>query len=337
MIFIAKSEASIFYEASYSNDNSLFLSLNGDNFFITDGRYTEEASKSIRNCELVDARDVVKAAVIILKKNRVKKLFIDPSEWSLEEFDKLGSFARIEKRKGLLCQKRAIKSDAEIEKLKNAVKIASNAFDSFAGFLKKNGLGKTEFELNWSAKEILSEFGTRELSFDPIVAIDANSSLPHAKPSEQKLELGSSLLFDAGVRVDGYCSDRTRTICFDGNFEFGYKQKFSSKKMQKVYETVLKAHDEAIKKARVGMRASELDKIARDVIDNAGFGKEFVHSLGHGVGIEIHEYPTISARSQTVLEEGMVFTIEPGIYIPKVGGVRIEDMVVMRNYGVEIL
>ena len=337
MVFIAASEASVFYEASYSNDNSLFISLAGDNYLLTDGRYIEEAKNLAKNCYIIEARDIVKKAVEILKKNRVKKFFIDPSEWTIGQFEKLGNFARIEQKKGLLTQKRAIKTAEELVKIKKAVKAGEEAFAHFAEFVRFGKPDRSEFELSWKAKEILSDRGMRPLSFEPIVAIDANSSLPHARASDKKLKLGSLLLFDAGVKLDGYCSDRTRTAYFDTNFNFEYKQTFGSKKPQSIYDTVLKAHDEAIKQAKVGMKACELDKIARDIIDKAGYANEFVHSLGHGVGIEIHEYPTISTKSQTILEEGMVFTIEPGIYLPEIGGVRIEDMVIMRKDGVEVL
>jgi len=337
MVYLAKSEASIFYEASYSNDNSLFLSINGDNFFITDGRYIEESIKNTKNCEVVESRDVVKKAKEILRSKKVKKIFIDPLEWSIDEFDKLDHLIRIEKRKGLLSKKRAVKTLEEIAKIKKAVEIGKSAFDKFAVFIRENGFGMSEKELNWKAKEILSSLGENELSFEPITAIDANSSLPHARVTDTKLKKESVLLFDAGVKVNGFCSDMTRTACFDDNFHFGYEQKFKSKQMQRIYDIVLKAHDDAIFTAKPGMKAKELDKIARDIIERAGYAKEFVHSLGHGVGIEIHEYPTVSAKSETILEEGMVFTVEPGIYLPGIGGVRIEDMVVMKSGGAELL
>jgi len=150
-------------------------------------------------------------------------------------------------------------------------------------------------------------------------------------PTSKKLKKGDLLLFDAGVKYKRYCSDRTRTAYFDGTIEFKYKQKFKSKKIQKAYDTVLKAHDVAIKKARSGMKAKEIDRLARDVVEKAGFGKYFVHSTGHGVGLDIHEMPYISKTSDTIIEDGMVFTIEPGIYIEDSFGIRIEDMVVMKN------
>jgi len=143
-------------------------------------------------------------------------------------------------------------------------------------------------------------------------------------------------VFDAGVKFQRYCSDRTRTACFNKAFSFSIKQNFSNQKIQKIYDTVLKAHDMAIKKAKVGMRAKELDAIAREVIQNAGFGKYFVHSLGHGVGLDVHEYPFLNKKSDFILEENMVFTIEPGIYIENEFGIRIEDMGALTKDGFEV-
>jgi Xaa-Pro aminopeptidase len=337
MNFIAYSEASVFYEASYSNDNSLFLSIDGENFFLTDGRYTQEAKAQAKNCEVIEERDIIKSAKEIIKKKRISKLFIDPSEWTLEQFSRLERATKIVQRKGLLREKRAIKTPLEIEKLRESVKIGTEAFDEFARFICAEGIGKSEQELFWQAKSILSGRGKRELSFEPIVAIDENGSLPHARPTDKTLKNGSSLLFDAGVRVDGYCSDRTRTAFVGENTSFEIAQKYKNAELQKIYDTALKAHDEAIKQAKVGMKASELDGIARKIIGEAGYGKQFIHSLGHGVGIEIHEYPTISTRSDTILQEGMIFTIEPGIYIEGLVGVRIEDMVVLTSDGAQIL
>jgi Xaa-Pro aminopeptidase len=134
---------------------------------------------------------------------------------------------------------------------------------------------------------------------------------------------------DAGLKYKRYCSDRTRTVYADENFRFKTKQKFGRKKIQKAYDTVLKAHDNAIAEARSGMKAKEVDALTRDLIDKAGFGEYFVHSTGHGVGLDIHEMPYISTKSDTIIEDGMVYTIEPGIYIPGEFGIRIEDMVAM--------
>lgn len=337
MTYIAKSEASIFYEVSYSNDNSLLLSINGIKTLITDGRYIEEASCMSLDCSIIESRDTIKKAIDIIKHKKIKKIFLDPSEWNVEEFSKLEKHIKVEKRQGLLTKKRVIKNSNEIDILKQAAKIGATAFDTFADYLKFEGIGKSEQELNWKAKEILSNYGAKELSFEPIVAIDSNSSLPHAKPTNKRLSQDSLILFDAGVKHFGYCSDRTRTSSYNSCINFNYNQQFKSQELQKIYDTVLMAHDKAIELARPGMKACELDSIARAIISSNGYGDKFVHSLGHGVGIEIHEYPAVSSKANDVLCEGMVFTIEPGIYIPKLGGVRIEDTVVMNKSGVEVL
>jgi Xaa-Pro aminopeptidase len=143
------------------------------------------------------------------------------------------------------------------------------------------------------------------------------------------LHRGDLLLVDAGLKYRRYCSDRTRTVYTEKGFTFDTDQNFKSKKTQKAYDTVLKAHDYAIEKARSGMKAKKIDALARNIISKAGFGDYFVHSTGHGVGLDIHEMPYISTRSNTSIEDGMVFTIEPGIYIPGEFGIRIEDMVAM--------
>ena len=142
---------------------------------------------------------------------------------------------------------------------------------------------------------------------------------------------------DAGLKFQRYCSDRTRCAEIDGNISFSKKQSFHDSRRQKVYDTVLKAQEASIKAVRAGVKASDIDRAGREVIDKAGFGKYFIHSTGHGVGLDIHEEPFISKKSETLIEEDMIFTIEPGIYLPDSFGVRIEDMVRVKSDGVEIL
>jgi len=147
------------------------------------------------------------------------------------------------------------------------------------------------------------------------------------------------LLFDGGIKYKRYCSDRT--VTFGNNLDMvstiQREQKFKKKKYQKIYDIVRKAQEQTIKKARVGMKASDIDKIGRDIITKAGYGKYFVHSTGHGVGLDIHEYPNISTRSDVIIEPNMVFTVEPGIYLPNEFGVRIEDTLVMEDKKAKIL
>jgi len=178
----------------------------------------------------------------------------------------------------------------------------------------------------------MSQSGKLDLSFDPIIAINENAAKPHALPTSKKLKKDDLILVDAGVKYKRYCSDRTCVT--SANFEklsFKREQKFRNKKHQKIYDLVYKAQLNAIENARVGMKACSIDALTRDVIEKAGYGKYFIHSTGHGVGLDIHEFPNINSKSDVIIEDNMVFTIEPGIYLPKEFGVRIEDTVVMKN------
>jgi len=334
---VYKNENALYYECGYSCDNAIFLKVGKDSFFITDGRYEIDAKANIKNSKIVITNSLVLELAKILKKSRVKKIIIDPLEWNLFSFNLLkdNTPTKFKQVDSFSHKKRVIKDDNEIKLLKKAVKLGRDAFKSVA---KEITVGKSEKELNFLAETILRDYGERDLSFEPILAIDENASKPHALPTDKILNKDSLLLFDAGVKYKRYCSDRTRTSFFDGEtLRFNYKQKYKNKTIQKAYDTVLKAHDKAIKKARSGMKASQIDKIARDVIQKAGFGKYFVHSTGHGVGLDIHEMPYISSKSETIIEDGMVFTIEPGIYIEGEFGIRIEDMVYMKNSKAEVL
>ncbi len=340
MNFILKNENAVYYECGFSCDNVIFLKLGSEAFFITDGRYTTEAKENIKNAEVVTSEyDLQKTAREILRKNRVKKLLYDPLDWSVEDFYKLSSKLNcyFKKERNFSQKKRIIKTDKEIELLKKAVKLGEKGFERFGSYLKDEGIGQNEKKLFFKAIEILTMQGELSVSFDPIVAINENAAKPHSLPSEDILKKGDLLLFDAGVKHKRYCSDRTRMTEINDNPHFGIKQNYKDKKRQKIYDTVLKAKDEALKVAKEGIKAKDIDKAAREVIDKAGYGKYFIHSTGHGVGLDIHELPVISKRDETILKENMVFTIEPGIYLPGEFGVRIEDMVTIRNGKGEIV
>lgn len=333
-------ENAIYYECGFSCDNVVFLSLNGDNYFLTDARYTVEAKEFTKNCEVVQSSDFVEDVQKILKKNKIKKIHFDPNDFKLNFYQKLTSNTKttFEPKENFSKLKRIIKTEEEIKLLKKAATIGKDGFKEFAKFIRKNGFNKSENFLHFKAIEKMSNLGKYDLSFDPIVAINKNAAKPHALPTSKKLMLGNLVLVDAGVKYKRYCSDRTCTS--NANFEkFSFKreQTFKSKKHQKIYDIVYKAQLNAINKARVGMKASQIDALTRKVIEKAGYGKYFVHSTGHGVGLDIHEFPNINSKSDVIIEDNMVFTIEPGIYLPNEFGVRIEDTVVMKNGRAEIL
>lgn len=340
MNYILRDENAIYYECGYSSDNALFLCLGSEKWLITDSRYTTEAKEQVRGAEVVESSDLLKAARTLLRSHNVLKVIFDPKDWSvfsLEELKKRLPHLYFLPKPDFSHKKRMIKSSEEIKLLKRAVELGSEGFDKFAEYIQSYGLGDKEKRLHFEAKASLSHEGEYDLSFDPIVAINGNAAKPHALPTDIELKPEDLLLVDAGLKYKRYCSDRTRTVFVGDGINFNINQKFSSKKVQKAYDLVKKAHDTAIEKARAGMTGTQIDHLAREVIENGGMGDYFVHSTGHGVGLDIHEMPYISARSQTVVEDGMVFTIEPGVYLPGEFGIRIEDMVVMREGKVEVL
>jgi len=328
-----KDENAIYYECGYSCDNALYLSLGSEAYFITDSRYTIEAEEGVIGARVVIDRDLYGVAVKILKRAKVKRVIFDPKEWSVAGFERISSQCKItfEPQLDFSHKRRIIKSSREIKLLAKAVKLGAKAFKVLAKEFSQNGIGQSEYVLTYTAKSILSGYGKYDLSFDPIVAINGNAAKPHAMPTKKRLKNGDLLLVDAGLKYKRYCSDRTRTVEAGEEFKFNTKQRFSKKRIQKAYDTVLKAHDNAIAKVRSGMKAKEVDALTRDIITKAGLGEYYVHSTGHGVGLDIHEMPYISAKSDTTIEDGMVYTIEPGVYIPGEFGIRIEDMVVMRD------
>ena len=219
---------------------------------------------------------------------------------------------------GMVEHLRSIKEPQELELITKAVALADAAFEQAKALIRP---GLTEKEVAWEIEKLLRQGGSEGTPFEIAVASGPNSALPHARPTEKAICSGEPVLIDMGARISGYCSDLSRTFFLgeaDGT-------------LREIYEIVLKAQTTAITGAKSGMNASQVDKLARNVIEQAGYGEDFGHGLGHGVGLVVHELPTIGPASTASLADGMVFTIEPGIYLPGRGGVRIEDMVVLEN------
>ncbi len=340
--FILKNENAIFYECGFSCDNVIYIKIDNASFFITDSRYTTEAKEFVKNTFVIDGGfDLHKKAREILKKYKVKKIIFDPLNWSIDNFKKISSKSSCYflPKINFSQKKRIVKTKEEIKIIKKAVKLGSKGFEKFANFLEKYGENLSEKELFFKASEILTQKGKLKLSFNPIIAINENSAKPHSVATNKKIKDKSLILFDAGIKYKGYCSDRTRVLEWQKNkkLNFSKKQIFQDKQKEKIYNIVLKAQEKAINFAKPGVKTKDIDKVAREVIEKAGFGKYFIHSTGHGVGLDIHELPFVSKRDDTILKEGMVFTIEPGIYIPKNFGIRIEDMLLVTSTNVEIL
>lgn len=331
--YILQNENAVYFECGYSCDNEIFISLGGDNYFITDARYEVEAKLMAKNCEIIISNDLIHEAKKILKKNKIKKIAFDPNDFSFFSYKKIKEHLDIKfiQKPNYSKMKRIIKTNDEIQLISKAMKLGRKGFKRFSEYLHKEGIGENEKHLFFKAKEFMSNEGELDLSFDPIVAINENSAKPHAIPTYKQLSKNDFLLVDAGVKYKRYCSDRTCCTTIHKELNFKRKQSFKKKLEQKVYDIVLKAQETAISKARSGMKASQIDKFARDVIEKAGYGNYFIHSTGHGVGLDIHEYPNINSKSDIILEDNMVFTVEPGIYLNNKFGVRIEDTVVLKN------
>ena len=219
---------------------------------------------------------------------------------------------------------RQVKDDAEVELLTRAVEISDQAFEAVAPRIEA---GVTEEEVAWELEKEMRERGAEALAFDIIVAAGPNGALPHHRAGERPIQEGDAVVIDMGAQYRGYCSDLSRTIAIGEPDEtFG-----------RVYDTVLRAQLASEEAARLGMTGGECDAVARDLIAAEGYGDNFGHSLGHGVGLAVHEYPLVGPNAENELADGMVFTVEPGIYLSGWGGVRIEDMVVMENGRARVL
>ncbi len=219
---------------------------------------------------------------------------------------------------------RIIKEEQEITALRQALMIAEASFTDLLNRLRP---GMTEKELAWMMEQRMRESGAEALSFPTIVAAGPNSALPHAIPGDRKVQAGEPLLFDWGARLNGYCSDISRTVVLgkpDQTFE-------------KIFGIVLEAQRAAIEAIKPGMSSKAVDQIARNYIEEKGYGGKFGHGLGHGTGLAIHEAPRLSPLKDIVLASGMVSTVEPGIYLPEWGGIRLENMIVVRDDGAEVL
>lgn len=334
--YILKDENAVYFECGYSCDNEIFIKFQNRGFFITDSRYAIEARSIITNSEVIESRDIIKSARLLLRSLGVRDMIYNPSDFSYFDFVNLSRDLHINfiAKNEFSKLKRQIKSSLEIEILKEAARLGASKFDELSQAISS---GMSEKTINFKAENIFRDGGNLALSFNPITAINANAAKAHALPLDERIKSNDLLLVDAGVRYQRYCSDRTRTAEFKDGFKFTKEQKFSNSKQNEIYQIVKEAQNLAIKVVKPGVRACDIDAAARDFIAKNGYGECFFHSTGHGVGLDIHEFPIISPKSTTIIEPGMVFSVEPGIYIENEFGVRIEDVVVVTNDGCEVL
>ena len=315
------------------NESSGSLVINQSHaILVTDSRYTTEAEKEARDFEVVTIKkELTEDLPELLSRINTKVLGFEGDflSWKLhgqlkKVLKALSPPVALTPLKGLVEAMREVKDRSEIRAMASSAAMMAKILDEVIPKLKP---GRTEKEIAWEIECLAHDAGADGLAFPSIVASGPNGALPHATPTNRKIRSKESIIFDVGVRLNGYCCDMTRTIFLET----------PGPKFKTIYQTVREAQLAALDKVKPGVQSTQLDSTARDIIRDAGFGDYFGHSLGHGVGLATHEDPRIMSKKSKRLDKGMVCTIEPGIYIPGKGGVRLEEMVVIEQGGPRIL
>lgn len=319
------------YLTGFSGTFGLLVLTQAEQLLFTDSRYTERAKAEAPEVEVREFKgNWAERLGEELKALGIRRLGLNSRTISLHDYNLLKEKApevELVPLEGPVERLRLRKDEEEIERIRRAVELTDRAFEHALEFVKP---GLTEREVAWELEKFMRENGSEGIAFPFIVATGSNSALPHATPGERRLERGGLLLLDIGARCDGYCADLTRMIALGK----------PSKKQLQVYRVVRQAQEAALSGIKAGMNGLEADKLAREVIQAAGFGDHFGHGLGHGVGLAVHEGPRLSPLAdpkKDILEPGMVVTIEPGIYLVGEFGVRIEDLTIVRDGGLEVL
>ncbi len=301
-----------------SSDGFLIVSADRS-IFITDGRYIEAAEKQVSNSEVVLLGKTYPQIAEALKNMGCTHLLVESTRMTVSTYNSLKGVLKTTKISTdttldtLINTLRSIKTEAEVENIIKAQRIAEEAFNNILKFIKP---GVTEREIALELDFYMLRNGGEALSFETIAVSGKNSSMPHGVPSDKIVENGDFITMDFGTMINGYHSDMTRTVAVG----------FATDEMKNVYDTVLKAQINCLNNIKAGVSCKDGDELARTVIRDAGYGQYFTHSTGHGVGVEIHEFPNLSPASTSILQVGNIVTVEPGIYIPEKFGVRIEDM-----------
>ncbi|OLS41428.1 Xaa-Pro peptidase family protein [Bacillus sp. MRMR6] len=334
--FITSTENVFYLSGFYTTPHERLLALvvfqEEEPFLVCPGMEIHDAKRSGWAHEIIGFSDIDQPWDLIMRaiKNRIKvvnKVSIEKEHMNVERYEQLSrlfpqavSVSAEEKLRTL----RMIKDEKELKIIEEACALADYAIEVGCSEITE---GKTELDILNAVEFALKKKGVTEMSFSTMVLTGVNAASPHGNPGQTKIKKGDLVLFDLGVVVDRYCSDITRTVAYG---DINDKQK-------EIYDTVLKAQLAAIEASVPGAAAAEVDQTARKIISDAGYGEYFPHRLGHGLGISVHEYPSLTETNPLVIEAGMVYTIEPGIYVPEVAGVRIEDDVFITGDGAKVL
>ena len=323
-IFISNGENRRYVSGFVSTAGYLLVTQN-EAVICTDFRYTEQAAQQAPGWRVDRIGGKSDWLANLVNEFEIKTLGFEADDMTvgtLERFKKAlkenDATPELKPTSGIGVDLRAYKDAGELELLQRAIDIGDKAFEETAAQLT---VGMTEKEAAWIFEKAVREQGAESISFETIIAVGPNAARPHHATGDSKLVEGQTIVFDCGARYQGYCSDLTRTVVLGE----------ADDEIKRVYDIVHTAQLAAIDMVRAGMTGEECDAIARKIITEAGHENDFGHSLGHGLGLEVHENPGVGPNSKGKLENGMPFTIEPGIYIPGWGGVRIEDVVVLEN------
>ena len=326
------SEVSKRYLTDFGSEDGTLLVTKEGAYFIIDARYFEHTEKQVTDplCKVILQEELYDQIGELLNKHRVQSVCVEDEYMTLSTLSALKrrfaavNFDSSNRLSDFMKNMRIIKTDEEINCIIKAQRIAEAAFTKLLSNMRA---GQTEKQIAAILEFFMADFGSEGVSFPTIAASGVNSACPHAVPSDKKVQEGDFLTLDFGATYKGYHSDMTRTVVFGKPTE----------EMKNIYNAVWGANTDAIKAVRADISCKLVDNVARSTLDAWGYEQYFTHGLGHGVGLEIHEGPNVNKRSGTTLREGMIITIEPGVYIPGKYGVRIEDMCVVTKDGCRIL
>lgn len=315
------------YLANFTGSTGLVVITKEDAYFVTDFRYTEQAAAEAKGFEIIkNEGPIFEEVAKIVQNDNISKIGFEQENVTYATHNRLADLIPCDlvPITGLVEKLREVKTDDEIALIKEAIDITEKAYDYILGFVKP---GITEIEVANELDFYMRKEGAQGVSFDTIVASGVRSAMPHGVASEKVIEEGDMVTIDFGCYYKGYVSDMTRTFAVGDPGE----------ELKEIYEIVYQANKKVIELAKAGMTGAELDAIARDYITEHGYGPQFGHTLGHGIGLEVHEGPSLSFRNEEKLVVNNIITNEPGIYVPGRGGVRIEDDLVIKEDGVEVL
>ena len=331
-LLVSTAENRRYLSGFHGSAGYLLISAEGA-YLATDFRYIEQAASQAPDFQVLKVGSGWSWLMDLSKDTGLKKVGFESQQITVSTYQQLVEATRslpsavqpsLVATTSIVEEIRTVKETGELELLQKAIDVADAAMDAVSTTIQP---GQTEREVAWRLEMAMRELGADSISFDTIVASGPNGAMPHHRPSDRPINEGEPVVIDMGAMVDGYCSDLSRTICVGS----------SDETFRRIYDIVLGSQLTAIATVQAGLTGGDADELSRGVISQAGYGDNFGHSLGHGVGMEVHEFPRVGPKSDHRLSEGMVFTVEPGIYVSEWGGVRIEDIVILEGTGAKVL